>query len=290
MQVIYERCCGLDIHKKFVVACLLITEPDGTVYKETRTFSTMTQELLALGDWLRTAGCTHVAMESTSNYWRPVYNLLEGHFELLVANAYHIKTVPGRKTDVKDAEWIADLLRHGLLKSSFIPPLPQRDLRDLTRQRTNLVQDRARVVNQLQKVLEWANLKLSVVVTDIMGVSARAMLAAIIGGETDQGVLADLAQGRLRAKHADLLRALDGHVRDHHRFMLAQHLTHIDFLEAQIADFDQQIAAYLAAQSPPSVPPLPPAPAPDEPQGSPEEPPAADGATGAVPWETAAEL
>ncbi len=287
MEITYTHAAGLDIHKKTVVACVFTPGPKGKPQKEIRTFSTMTHDLLALAAWLTTKGITHVAMESTGEYWKPIYNLLEGSFTVLVVNAQHIKTVPGRKTDVKDAEWIADLLRHGLLKGSFIPPLPQRDLRDLTRQRTNLVQDRARVVNQLQKVLEWANLKLSVVVTDIMGVSARAMLAAIIGGETDQGVLADLAQGRLRAKHADLLRALDGHVRDHHRFLLAQHLTHIDFLEAQIADFDQQIAAYLAAQSPPAAPPLP---TPDETQSSPEEPPAVDGATGAVPWETAVEL
>src|SRR5215210_7064955 len=218
----------------------------------------MTQDLLALADWLITQGVTHVAMESTGEYWKPIYNLLEASFIVLVVNAQHIKTVPGRKTDVKDAEWIADLLRHGLLKGSFIPPLPQRDLRDLTRQRTNLVQDRARVVNQLQKVLEWANLKLTCVVTDIMGVSARAMLVAIIGGEEDQGVLAELAKGRLRAKQADLERALAGHVRDHHRFMLAQHLLHIDFLEEQIAQFDAQIAAYIQAHTPPTTPPAKP--------------------------------
>lgn len=255
MEITYSHAAGLDIHKKTVVACVLIPGPKAKPVKETRTFSTMTQDLLALADWLTSKGVTHVAMESTGEFWKPVYNLLEASFTVLVVNAHHIKTVPGRKTDVKDAEWIADLLRHGLLKGSFIPPLPQRDLRDLTRQRTNLVQDRARVVNQLQKVLEWANLKLSVVVSDIMGVSARAMLAAIIGGETDQGVLAELGQGRLRAKQADLERALDGHVRDHHRFMLAKHLGHIDYLEEQIADFDRQIAAVIDAATPPPVPP-----------------------------------
>lgn len=255
MEITYSHAAGLDIHKKTVVACVFIPGPKAKPVKETRTFSTMTQDLLALADWLTSKGVTHVAMESTGEFWKPVYNLLEASFTVLVVNAHHIKTVPGRKTDVKDAEWIADLLRHGLLKGSFIPPLPQRDLRDLTRQRTNLVQDRARVVNQLQKVLEWANLKLSVVVSDIMGVSARAMLAAIIGGETDQGVLAELGQGRLRAKQADLERALDGHVRDHHRFMLAKHLGHIDYLEEQIADFDRQIAAVIDAATPPPVPP-----------------------------------
>ena len=192
MQVLYSCCCGLDIHKKFVVACVLRTAPDGNVQKETRTFSTMTSELLALGDWLRALGCTHVAMESTSSYWRPVYNLLEGHFELLVVNAYHIKTVPGRKTDVKDAEWIADLLRHGLLRGSFIPAPEQRQLRDLTRYRTHLVEERARLTNRLQAVLEDANIKLASVVTDVRGVSARAILQALVAGETDPALLADL--------------------------------------------------------------------------------------------------
>jgi transposase len=191
---------------------------------------------------------------------------------------------------VKDAEWIADLLRHGLLRASFIPPLPQRDLRDLTRQRTNLVQDRARVVTQLQKVLEWANLKLTSVVSDIMGVSARAMLAALVGGEEDQGVLAALAQGRLRAKQAELERALEGHVRPHQRFMLAQHLIHIDFLEGQIAEFDRQIAAYMAAQAPPAGPLAPPAGLTDDPASPAADPPAANSAGSAVPWAEAVEL
>jgi hypothetical protein len=192
-----------------------------------------------------------------------------------------------------DAEWLADLLRHGLLKASFIPPLPQRDLRDLTRQRTNLVQDRARVVNQLQKVLEWANIKLASVASDIMGVSARMMLAEIVGGEVDQGVLAGLAKGKLRAKQAELERALEGHVRAHHRFMLAQHLSHIDFLEQQLADFDTQIAAYIAAQTPPAPPPTDPPPALDvEPPdaGPPPAPDGADATEGAVPWEEAVAL
>ena len=181
----------------------------------------MTVDLLALSDWLATKGVTHVAMESTGEFWKPVYNILEGNFELLVVNAKHIKNVPGRKTDVKDAEWIADLLRHGLLRGSFIPPQAQRDLRDLTRQRTNLVQDRATVVNRLQKVLEWANLKLSAVATDVTGVSARAMLEAILAGKTTPETLAELAKGRLRNKRSELERALHGIVRDHHRFLLA---------------------------------------------------------------------
>ena len=256
MEITYTHVAGLDVHKKTVVACIFTPGPTGKPQKEIRTFGTMTQDLLALAAWLTSNNVTHVAMESTGEFWKPVYNLLEASFTVLVVNAQHIKTVPGRKTDVKDAEWIADLLRHGLLKGSFIPPLPQRDLRDLTRQRTNLVRERAQVVNQLQKVLEWANIKLTSVVSDIMGVSARAMLAAIVGGEEDQDVLAELAQGRLRAKQADLERALEGHVRPHHRFMLVKHLAHIDFLEDQIAAFDQQIATQVGQQIlPPSPPP-----------------------------------
>ena len=251
MEITYAHAAGLDVHKKTVVACCFTPGPTGQPQKEIRTFGTMTQDLLALAAWLTSQGITHVAMEATGEFWKPVYQILESGFTVLVVNAQHIKAVPGRKTDVKDAEWIADLLRHGLLKASFIPPLPQRDLRDLTRQRTNLVQDRARVVNQLQKVLEWANLKLTSVVSAIMGVSARAMLAAIVGGEEDQGVLAELAQGKLRAKQAELERALEGHVRAHHRFMLVQHLAHIDFLDEQIAAFDRQIATLLDGLVPP---------------------------------------
>ena len=258
MQITYTHVAGLDVHKKTVVACIFTPGPHGEPHKELRTFGTMTQDLLALAHWLTSKGVTHVAMESTGEFWKPVYNLLEASFTVLVVNAQHIKTVPGRKTDVKDAEWIADLLRHGLLKGSFIPPLPQRDLRDLTRQRTNLVQDRAHVVNQLQKVLEWANIKLTSVVSDIMGVSARAMLAAMIGGEEDQAALAGLAQGRLRAKQVELERALEGQMRPHHRFMLVQHLTHIDFLEEQIAAFDHQISSrldeHVSSPPPPSAP------------------------------------
>jgi transposase len=288
MEITYTHVAGLDVHKKTVVACVFTPGPTGKPRKASRTFGTMTRDLLALADWLTSQGVTHVAMESTGEYWKPVYNLLEGNCTILVVNAQHIKTVPGRKTDVKDAEWIADLLRHGLLKASFIPPLPQRDLRDLTRQRTNLVQDRARVVNQLQKVLEWANIKLASVASDIMGVSARRMLAEIVGGEVDQGVLADLATGKLRAKQAALERALEGHVRPHHRFMLAQHLSHIDFLEQQLADFDAQIAAYIAAQTPPAPPSGDAAPASTGvvPAAEPAAPLPAD----AVPWEEAVDL
>jgi transposase len=231
-------------------------------------------------------------MESTGEFWKPVYNILEGNFELLVVNAKHIKNVPGRKTDVKDAEWIADLLRHGLLRGSFIPPQAQRDLRDLTRQRTNLVQDRATVVNRLQKVCEWSNIKLSSVATDITGASARAMLEAILAGRTAPQTLAELAKGRLRNKRSELERALNGVVRDHHRFMLAQHLAQIDFLDEQIALFDEQIALHMAqtdtdnAQQPPSSP--------NTPIGTISKPngePTAESSTAAPPtWEEAVTL
>lgn len=263
MDVTYTHCAGLDVHKKTVVACCITPGIKGEKQLEIRTFGTMTADLLALSDWLSSKGVTHVAMESTGEFWKPVYNILEGNFELLVVNARHIKNVPGRKTDVKDAEWIADLLRHGLLRGSLIPPQAQRDLRDLTRQRTNLVQDRATVVNRLQKVCEWSNIKLSSVATDITGASARAMLEAILAGHTAPQTLADLAKGRLRNKRSELERALNGVVRDHHRFMLAQHLAQIDFLDEQVALFDEQIALHMAqtdtdnAQQPPSLPTTP---------------------------------
>lgn len=263
MDVTYTHCAGLDVHKKTVVACCITTGPKGEKKVEIRTFGTMTADLLALLDWLSSLGITHVAMESTGEFWKPVYNILEGNFELLVVNAKHIKNVPGRKTDVKDAEWIADLLRHGLLRGSFIPPQAQRDLRDLTRQRTNLVQDRATVVNRLQKVCEWSNIKLSAVATDITGVSARAMLEAILAGRTEPQTLAELAKGRLRNKRSELERALNGIVRDHHRFMLAQHLAQIDFLDEQIAQYDGQIVEHMAQgipdspSQPPSTPDIP---------------------------------
>lgn len=261
MQVTYTHCAGLDVHKRTVVACTLVPGEGGEILKEVRTFSTMTSDLLKMGDWLTHQGVTHVAMESTGEYWKPVYNLLEDGFTVLVVNAQHIKNVPGRKTDVKDAEWIADLLRHGLLTGSFIPPLPQRDLRDLTRQRTKLVQQRAAVVNRLQKVLEWANLKLASVVTDVTGTSARKMLQALCEGVEDVEQLASLAKGRLRRKLPELQQALTGQIRSHHRFLIASHLTHLDFLEEQIAVFDEQIAAHIAQTSlGEPTPPTPPAP------------------------------
>lgn len=246
MEVLYTRCCGLDIHKKSVVACLIITEPGQKPVKETRTFRTMTADLLALADWLSDMGCTHVAMESTGVYWRPIYNLMEGLFELLLVNAQHIKAVPGRQTDVKDADWIAELLRHGLLRGSFVPSRPQRQLRELTRHRTTLVQERARTINRMQNVLEDANIKLASVVTDIRGVSARSMLEALIAGERDLSVMAELARGRMRSKRAELEEALRGHFLPHHRFLLTEHLSHIDYLDEAIDRVSQAIEEHLA--------------------------------------------
>ena len=242
MDVIYPQCCGLDVHKKTVVACRITTTEGAEPVQEIRTFGTMTADLLALADWLQEGGCTHVAMESTGVYWRPVYNLLEGQFELLVVNAQHIKAVPGRKTDVKDAAWIAELLRHGLLRGSFLPSKPPRQLRELTRYRSTLVQDRARSLNRLQAVLEDANLKLASVVTDIYGVSARAMLAAILAGERDVETLADLARGRLRTKRTQRKEALAGRVTAHHSFLLTEHLSTLEYLDEAIERVSGEIA------------------------------------------------
>ena len=283
MDVTYTQCAGLDVHKKSVVVCALTPGAAGAIVSETRTFGTMTQDLRALRDWRTSNGIPHVAMEATAAFWKPGSNLLEANCVVLVVNAQHIKNVPGRKTDVKDAAWIAELLRHGLLRGSFIPPLPQRDLRDLTRQRTNLIQQRAMVVNHLQKVLEWANLKLSAVASNVAGVSARAMLTALVEGEGDPALLAELAKAKLRLKRAALEQALAGFVRDHHRFLLAQHLTHLDFLDEQVAVFDQQIGQVITLQ-----PASAPSPAPEhagtpvEEMAPPQHPP--------LPWEAAVEL
>jgi transposase len=246
MEVIYPRCCGLDVHKRSVVACLITPGADGAPVKAVRTFGTMTEDLLALSDWLAAAGCTHVALESTGVFWKPIYNLLEGSFTLLLVNARHIKAVPGRKTDVRDCEWIADLLRHGLLQASFVPDREQRELRELTRYRTTMVRERTAEANRLQKTLEGANIKLASVATDILGVSGRQMLAALSAGVTDPAALADLARGSLRNKIPQLERALTGRMDAHQRFLIAQQLAHIDFLEAAIAQVSAEIAARLA--------------------------------------------
>jgi transposase len=242
LDVIYERCCGLDVHKRTVVACLIVAGTHGEPRKEIRTFGTMTEDLLELSDWLAAAGCTHVAMESTGVYWKPLYNLLEEAFTPLLVNAWHIKAVPGRKTDVKDCEWIAELLRHGLLRGSFVPERPQRELRELTRYRTALVRERAAEVSRLQKTLEGANIKLASVATDIMGNSGRQMLKALIAGSTDASEMAQLARGKLRAKIPQLEQALRGCFGAHQRFLIAQQLAHIDFLEETIEQLSAEIA------------------------------------------------
>ena len=244
MEIVYKRCCGLDVHKETVAACVMIREGE-KVQKEIRTFRTMTSDLLVLHDWLLAHRVTHVAMESTGVYWKPVFNLLEGSFEVLLVNASHIKAVPGKKTDIKDCEWIADLLSHGLLKGSFIPPQPIRDLRDLTRYRKSLSDERTREINRLQKLLETANIKLSSVATDVMGVSGKAMLEAILSGSTEPEVLADLAKGRLRNKLSLLKEALQGRFRPHHRFLLGQILSHLDFLDEAIEEMSKEVEKRL---------------------------------------------
>ncbi len=248
MQVLYACCAGLDVHKKTVVVCLMLTALSGQVRKEVRTFATTTAGLLAMADWLSSQGVTHVAMESTGVYWRPVYNILEGSFEVILVNAQHMKAVPGHKTDVRDSEWIAELLRHGLLSASFIPPKPIRDLRDLVRYRKTLVQERAQEVNRLQKVLETANIKLSSVASDVMGKSGRAMLDGLLAGISDAETLAELARGRLRAKLPALREALDGRTDATHRLLLRHQLDHIAFLEGELeklyGEIDQLLDPY----------------------------------------------
>jgi transposase len=245
MEIVHSCCAGLDVHKKSVTACVHRVSADGEFTHETRTFSTVTSALLALGDWLAEKGVRQVAMESTGVYWKPVFHLLEDRFEVMLINAQHIKRVPGRKTDVKDAEWIAQLLQHGLLSPSFIPPLPIRELRDLTRQRTQLVRERATVVNRVQKVLEDANIKLASVASDSLGVSGRAMIRAMIAGQDNADVLAELARKRLRDKIPELKQALHGRVTDHHRFLLKTLLNQIEYLEGIIEQFDVRIAEQI---------------------------------------------
>ena len=235
MDAIFERCCGLDIHKKTVVACVIVPGSGRQPRKEIRTFGTM-------ADWLATENVTHVAMESTGVFWKPLFNLLEDRFQLLLVNARDIKQVPGRKTDVKDCEWIADLLRHGLLKASFVPERPQRELRELVRYRTTLVRERSAEVNRLQKTLEGANIKLASVASDPLGLSGRQMLDALVGGSTDTLAMAELAKGKMRAKRGLLERALAGRMAAHQRFLLTEQLCHIDALEEGIARVSAEIA------------------------------------------------
>jgi len=248
LQVLYARCAGLDVHKKTVVACLVLTAASGRFTKEVRTFATTTAGLLVLRDWLSSRGVTHVAMESTGVYWRPVFNLLEGSVEVILVNAQHMKAVPGHKTDIRDSEWLADLLRHGLLQASFIPPKPIRDLRDLVRYRKSLVHAHTQATNRVQKVLETANIKLSSVASDVLGKSGRDMLEALLSGVSDAETLADLARGRLRKKLPALREAMSGRVEDTHRTLLRHQLDLIAFLEDERdrieGEIDQLLSPY----------------------------------------------
>ena len=247
MDIVVACCAGLDVHKKTVGACRRCLQSNGKVRKEVRTFGTMTADLLALSDWLAEADVTQVAMESTGVYWKPIWNVLESRFQMLLVNARHIKQVPGRKTDVKDAEWIAQLLQHGLLRGSFVPCTPQRELRELTRQRKQLIQARAAVANRIQKVLEDANIKLASVATDVLGVSGRAMLEAIIAGQEDPEVLAEMARRRLRSKIPELRLALRGRVTDHHRFLLRLLLDEVAQQDGLIARLSARITEVMPA-------------------------------------------
>jgi transposase len=249
MDILYRCCAGLDVHKKTVVACVRRIDVAGQARQEIRTFGTMTGDLLALSDWLAEQGVEQVAMESTGVYWKPVFNILEGRFAVMLVNAQHIKQVPGRKTDVKDCAWIAQLLQHGLLRASFVPPPPIRELRDLTRQRSQLVAEKATAANRVQKVLEDANIKLASVATDVLGVSGRDMLEAIIAGEDDAEKLADKARKRLRHKIPALQTALRGRVTEHHRFqlrLLLDHVTHLEELIGRLGARIEEVTAPFA--------------------------------------------
>jgi transposase len=240
MEVVHARCCGLDVHKKSVTACVRIRET-GESRQHRKRFGTTMGELRRLAEWLKELGVTHVAMESTGVYWKPVWNVLEGEFALLLANAQRVKALQGEKTDAKDSAWIADLLQHGLLRGSFVPEQAQRDCRDLTRLRTELVQDSNRVANRIQKLLEDANIKLASVASNTLGVSGRAMLHAMVDGETDAEKLAEMAQASLRRKLVPLKAALEGRMRPHHRMMLAHLLDQWEFLEAKIAEVEEDL-------------------------------------------------
>jgi len=246
MDRMIERACGLDVHKATITACVRVAGSEGERRQEVRTFGTTTSELLALRDWLEAHEVTHVAMESTGVYWKAVYYLLEDRFTCLLVNPAHMKQVPGRKTDVQDAAWIAQLLEHGLLRGSFVPPAPIRELRDFTRYRKVLIQERTREANRVQKVLEDAGIKLATVATDVLGVSGRAMLDALVRGTTDPDVLADLARGKLRTKLPALRQALAGRFRPHHTFLLSQILGHLDYLDEAIVALSAQVEAVIA--------------------------------------------
>jgi transposase len=245
MEQVFERVCGLDVHKATIAACVRVPDANGKRVQYVQTFGTTTADLLALRDWLEAHGVTHVAMESTGVYWKPVYYVLEERVTCLLVNAAHVKRVPGRKTDVQDCAWLAQLLEHGLLRGSFVPPAPIRELRDLTRYRKSLIQERAREANRVHKLLEDAGIKLATVARDVLGTSGRAMLEALVQGTSDPGVLAELARGRMRAKLPALRQALAGHFRPHHAFLATQILAHLDHLEGTVATLSERIAALL---------------------------------------------
>ena len=244
MELLHARCTGLDVHKDSVVACRRV-EAEGALQQEVRTFGTTTRELGKLADWLAEARITHVVMEATGVYWRPVWHILEGHFELILANAMHVRNVPGRKSDASDAQWLAELLAHGLVRGSFVPPSQVQEVRELTRTRRQLVRTIAQNTQRIQKVLEAANLKLASVVTDTLGVTSRLILKALHKGETDPEVLADLACGRLKNKRSELVEALRGHVTDHHRFLIGLHLRTIEGLEKEIERIEKRLGKLL---------------------------------------------
>ncbi len=241
MENIFLRCVGLDVHKASVEACVRRMEPSGRLHQQTRHWGTMTRDILMMADWMAAQGVTHVAMESTGVYWKPIYNILEGRFTVLLVNARHLKQVPGRKSDIRDCQWIAQLLQHGLLKGSFIPPRPQRELRDLTRHRTQLVEEKTRTSNRIEKVLEDANIKLGSVASEVMGVSGRAMIQALLEGEKDPAQMADLARRSLRGKIPELQKALEGHLTEHHRFLLRLLWKELTQQEALIAELEAKI-------------------------------------------------
>jgi transposase len=246
MEQVFERVCGLDVHKATIAACVRVPDAKGKRMQSVQTFGTTTADLLALRDWLEAHGVTHVAMESTGVYWKPVYYVLEERVTCLLVNAAHVKKVPGRKTDVQDCAWLAQLLEHGLLRGSFVPPAPIRELRDLTRYRKSLIQERAREANRVHKMLEDAGIKLATVARDVLGMSGRAMLEALVQGTRDPAVLAELARGRMRAKLPALRQALAGHFRPHHAFLTTQILAHLDHLEEAVATLSGRIEAILA--------------------------------------------
>ncbi len=241
MEAIIERCCGIDVHKKNIVVCLAVGKPNEKPRTTVKTFSTMTRDLLACRDWLVSEGCTHAVVESTGVYWKPVFNILEDSMEIILANARDVKNVPGRKTDVKDCEWLAQLLRHGLVKASFIPPKPIRELRDLTRYREKLTQKRSSEINRIQKFLEDANIKLSSVASDINGVSARNMIQHLIEDDMSPQEMADLARGRLRNKIEELEKSLEGYITDHHRLILRLTLQMVASYDEAIEKLDTEI-------------------------------------------------